>query len=609
MAPGLGSPDDSTQPGWGRTALESLADKTFLALRRYATPGHAQFILPGPASRAGQHSDGLEAFARSFLGVGYRLAGVDPAAGDRDDHDHAGWYAAGLAAGTDPDSAERWPLLTDVPQSRVEAAAVAIALHESRAWIWDRLEDRARQHIVDWLTPSATVSYPDNNWMWFCNVTQAFLRSVGADHDQQLVDDNIARLDAWYLGEDGAGRGGWYNDGTHGTIDWYNGWVMQLFSLWYCRMSAGTPGVENLTEHFRSRLRDYVGRLPTLWGADGASLFQGRSLIYRYATVAAAWAGAIFDASPAPAGQLRRLGLEGVRYFADRGAFDDRGLLSMGWLGRHESMRQPYSGPGSPYWSSHGFAGLVMPADDPFWSAPEVPLPVEQADTADVIEQPGWLVSGTCSDGIVRVVNHGVDHGGEQEDPLYNRLAYSTATAPLEATPDDGVADNQVVLMSDGMPSSRIGFERLVGQLGTGVAGSRWGGISCWSTIRAGVEVRAVRLDPAAQRVQQQLIISGYAIPQQPQEGARRQLRSEVRSLLDGGAADTVTVGGQSNAFGADPAVSRVVFSDPQTDHWYVVAVSLTDNNAPPWPTASVEDDTVRITWHDGDVTRVKPVR
>ncbi|SDT17120.1 DUF2264 domain-containing protein [Microlunatus soli] len=580
-----------------RQQLESFADKAFLALRPFATAGHARFELPGPSSHAGPISDGLEAFARSFLGVGYRLAGVDPDQPGGDDHDHAGWYAAGLIAGTDPDSAERWPALTEIAQSRVEAAAIAIALHESRSWIWDRLDDGARQRIVDWLAPSATVRYGDNNWLWFCNVTQAFLRSVGGPYDQQLIDDNIARLDSWYLG-DVDGRGGWYRDGPQGTVDWYNGWVMQLFSLWYCRMSAGEPGVEALLERYRPRLSDYVDRLPGLWGGDGAPLFQGRSLIYRYATAGAAWAGAIFDAATVGAGRLRRLGLQTVRYFADRGAFDDSGLLSMGWLGRHESMRQPYSGPGSPYWASHGLAGLVLPADDSFWSAPDEPLPVDQGDTTDVIAQPGWLVSGTRADGIVRIANHGVDHGGDREDPLYNRLAYSTATAPVESAAD--VADNQVMLTGPAGATTRVGFERLDFDAEQGIAGSSWGPISCWSVIDSGVEVRAVRLAATADLTGQRLVISGYAIPQYPQPGARQQLRSEVRSLLGDVSARTVIHSG-ANAFGSGLMINYLAIEDPEPDRWYVVAVSLTESTEEPaWPTAAISDDQrLHLTWQD----------
>jgi hypothetical protein len=566
-------------------------------LRPWATAGHARFDLPGPASRAGQVSDGLEAFARSFLAAGFRLS----AAAD-DPNDHAGWYAAGLVSGTDPSSPERWPDLADIAQSRVEAAAIAIALHESRSWIWDRLGNADQQRIIDWLVPSAEVGYGNNNWKWFANVTQAFLRSVDGPHDEKLINDNIALLDSWYL------DGGWYNDGERGSIDWYNGWVMHLFGLWYCRMSEGVSGVDELLDRYRERLRDYLSQAAWLFGADGAPLFQGRSLIYRYATVGAPWAGVIFDADPWTPGTLRRLAVGGVRYFAERGAFSPDGLLSMGWLGRHEAMRQPYSGPGSPYWSSLGLAGLVIGADDPFWTTPEHPLPIETGDIAEPIVPAGWLVSGTREDGIVRVINHGVDHSAahdDQEDPLYGRLAYSTVTAPAprEIGPP---ADNQVVLVGPaGETTRRVGFARLL--TGRRIAASAWGPITCTSVVHGAVEVRIIRLqsERPGDLDGVRLLVSGYAVPQQPVPGARQQLRSDVQILLGEGKQSS-TDHDQDNPFGSRLLINNAEFTALSVDQPYAVGISLTDGaEQPVWPSVVAEADAVRVGWPDGTVDLV----
>ncbi|UXX92242.1 DUF2264 domain-containing protein [Streptomyces sp. AD2-2] len=90
----------SPHTGWTRAHWEALADAQLTAVRPYSTDRHALLHLPGPASRNGRHSDGLEGFARTFLLAGFRLA----RSGDNDPHGHAGWYAEGLAAGTDPRS-------------------------------------------------------------------------------------------------------------------------------------------------------------------------------------------------------------------------------------------------------------------------------------------------------------------------------------------------------------------------------------------------------------------------------------------------------------------------------------------------------------------------
>ncbi len=347
-----------------RRHVVDLADRSLLALRPWATPDPARFDLPGPSSGSGPISDGLEAFARSFLTAGFRLlrAGVDP-------HDHAGWYARGLVTGTDPDSAEHWPSLGERGQARVEAAAIAIALHESRRWIWDRLTPRAQERIIDWLAGSIGAKYSFSNWRWFQNVTQAFLRSVGGPYDKDRVGGPtwsswIPAISAT-AGTATAGR-----TVAAATSTGTPAGSFQQFSLWYCRMSADEPGIETRLDTYRERLRDYVASAADLFGADGAPLYQGRSLVYRYATVGALWTGAIFNANPLPPGQLRRIAVGAIRYFADRDAFDGNGLLSLGWHSRFEPMRQSYSGPGSPYWASLGLAGLA-PARHSIRSGPK----------------------------------------------------------------------------------------------------------------------------------------------------------------------------------------------------------------------------------------------
>ncbi len=77
-----GDPRLSPYTGWTRAHWEAVADQLLLAVRPYARGGNALIGLPGPASRSGAWSDGLEGFARTFLLAAFRLAG----AGGRDPH-------------------------------------------------------------------------------------------------------------------------------------------------------------------------------------------------------------------------------------------------------------------------------------------------------------------------------------------------------------------------------------------------------------------------------------------------------------------------------------------------------------------------------------------
>ncbi|MFI6948135.1 DUF2264 domain-containing protein [Streptomyces sp. NPDC050422] len=516
----------SRTPSEDRAHWERTADRMLLAVRPYATGRHALINLPGVPSHSGPWSDGLEGFARTFLMAAFRLAGAD----GKDPHDLAGWYASGLAAGTDPANPERWPTFAECNQAKVEAASVALALHETRPWIWDRLDDQVRQQVLDWLAPMVGDPMPGNNWIWFQGVTEAFARTVNGSWRQQDLDRTIALTDGWYAGE------GWYSDGLtggeHRNFDHYNGWAMHLYPLWFCRIlgDAAPPG---LLDRYRARLHRFLEDQRLLIGANGSPLIQGRSLTYRHAALAPLWTGALFDATPLAPGETRAIASRMLDHFTDHGATDEHGLLTLGWHRPHRGVLQVYSGPASPYWASKGFIGLALPPDHPVWTQQATELAVEQSDFTRTLKAPGWLVSGTASDGVVRVVNHGGDHADparpHTDDPCYARFAYSTHTAPETpgdptagpgGCPETGPLDNAVVLIdAAGRASHRRPVTRISADGATAVSRSRahWPADARWdpfggpdtpytlgpwitvgSALRGSVEVRAVRVDPAS---------------------------------------------------------------------------------------------------------------
>ncbi|NSC25359.1 DUF2264 domain-containing protein [Streptomyces albus subsp. chlorinus] len=446
----------SPRTGWTRTHWETVADRMLDALLPYATPGLAQYRLPGRGSWSGLVVDGLEGFARSFLLAACRIAG----AGGEGVPELIERYAAGLAAGTDRASGESWPAITDRSQQMVEAASIAVALHETRPWLWDQMDSRVRQRVVDWFSGFVGARTWDNNWRLFQVVSEQFLASVGAPYRREDIERGLDRIEDWYVGD------GWYTDGDGRHFDYYAGWALHLYPLLWSRMAAATGGAAGdgggRTEVYRQRLAAYLTCYPHFFGADGAPVHQGRSLTYRFAALAPLWAGALTDCSPLPPGLTRRLGSGTLRHFLERGVPDERGLLPLGWYDTFLPSTQGYSGPASPYWASKGFLGLLLPAGHPVWTETERPLPVEEDDQRVALPAPGWLLHGTTHDGIVRLVNHGSDHqppeGGGRDDPHYCAFAYSTATAPVTAPhARPRAADNHLALLTpDGASSRRV---------------------------------------------------------------------------------------------------------------------------------------------------------
>ncbi|GGJ90319.1 hypothetical protein GCM10011583_22190 [Streptomyces camponoticapitis] len=632
-------------PAQDRAHWERTADRLLLAVRPYATGEHALIQLPGTPSHNGVRSDGLEGFARTFLLAGFRLAG----AGGADPHDLAGWYAAGLAAGTDPDNPERWPTFAECDQAKVEAASVALALHETRPWIWDRLDDKVRGRVLDWLAPMVGEPMPGNNWIWFQGVTEAFARTAGGQWRQQDLDRVIALTDGWYAGD------GWYSDGLtggeHRNFDHYNGWAMHLYPLWFCRiLGDAAPG--GLLDRYRDRLRRFLADQRLLVGANGSPLVQGRSLTYRHAALAPVWTGALFDATPLAPGETRGLANRMLDHFTAHGATDAGDLLTLGWHRPYRGILQVYSGPASPYWASKGFIGLALPPRHPVWTEEEHRLGVEQGDFTRTLTAPGWLVSGTASDGVVRVVNHGGDHADparpHADDPCYARFAYSTHTAP--ETPGDPTAgpgacadaeplDNAVVLLdAAGRASHRRPATRISVDGATAVSRSRahWPEDATWdpfggpdtrytpgpwitvgSALRGPVEVRAVRVDgdPGAGHV---LRIGGWALATDPRSAPEPRAVDGDKARVEGaGGLVSVVVGAHrlprpsvvagtgSNAIGAasaTPVVQTEGHVAHGTAHIALVHLGGADPAVLPQVTTRAEDTTllVEVTWPDG---------
>ncbi|MEU5671827.1 DUF2264 domain-containing protein [Micromonospora sp. NPDC047762] len=539
VAPSTDS-DVATAATWSRDDWLALADRMLAATRPFASPGHALVTFPGPEGGYGRAVDGLEGFARTFLLAGFRIAGARGVGLD----ELVARYTAGITAGTDPSAPDRWVRMDEHPQAKVEAASIALVLDMTRPWIWDRLPSVVRERVVNYLRPAVgDDTYPRINWVWFRLVVQTFLRSVGGPHSLDEMNEDLTTHDGFVRGE------GWMSDGPDRAYDHYVGWALHLYPTLWARMAGAADLAEQRRERDLAGLDRFLSDAVALVGADGSPLIQGRSLTYRFAAAAPFWVGAIAGVPSVSLGRLRGAATRIVRHFVANGAPDERGLLTLGWHGPWPRLAQSYSGPGSPYWASKGLLGIALPADHPVWATPEEPLPVEERDAVRAIHAPGWLISGTRADGIVRVVNHGTDHAVEgatvSDSPLYARLGYSTATTPV--LDDSGWAspvDQSVTLVDDaGRVTHRTGMRLLsvhVDTDGVGVAGSRalahWvdpdpgqrdhgggragrsrpaGHLTVYSLVRGPWELRLTRVDGLVDGVEAaalRLRIGGWAI-------------------------------------------------------------------------------------------------
>ncbi|MGC5167549.1 DUF2264 domain-containing protein [Luteimicrobium sp. DT211] len=578
-----------------RDALVALADRMLVAVRPFASPGGALITLPGAEGGYGRRVDGFEGFARTFLLAGFRIAG---ARGEGVD-ELLERYAAGLAAGTDPASEERWVRLDEHGQAKVEAASIALVLDLTRPWLWDRLPTTVQERVVAYLAAAVgDDTYPRINWVWFRLVVETFLRSVGGPWSADDMAEDLATHDSFVRAD------GWLADGQERAFDHYTGWALHLYPALWARMRGAEDLAAPRRAHDVALLDRYLQDAVALVGGDGSPLLQGRSLIYRFAAAAPFWVGSIAEVPSLGPGLLRRAATRVVGHFAEHGAPDERGLLTLGWHHEWRPLAQSYSGPGSPYWAAKGLLGIALPADHPVWTAPDEPLPVERGDVLRAVRAPGWIVSGTRADGVVRVVNHGTDHAVADADvadsPLYARLGYSTATSPLldDAAWRDPLDQSVALVDPRGRASHRSGMRVLAtradGDVGVAasVANAHWvqtaddepdhgsgrggeataaGVLTTVSLVRGPWELRLVRVDHPAEAAVS-LRVGGWAVSGDgPGESAH-----------DAGSA-RAAAGGLGSSVAVVPVGALAPAPDP-----VATGVDLRDDATPLGPTALV---------------------
>ena len=607
---------------WTRDQWVAYADRLLDGALAHTTPSGARVLFPGAEGGYGRAVDGLEGFVRTLLIAGFRIAGERGRGVD----DLAAWCLRGITAGVDPANPERWVALTEHPQAKVEAASIALVLDLARPWLWDALDQTTQDRVIGYLSPVVgDDSYPATNWLWFRVVVQTFLRSVGGPWSASDIAADLALHDRLQRAE------GWISDGEERSYDHYVGWALHLYPVLWARMQGASDLAADRVAGDVARLDRYLLDARALVGGDGSPLIQGRSLIYRFAAAAPFWAGVLAEVPSSSLGALRHAANRIVAHFADRGVPDSAGVLTMGWHDEWRALAQSYSGPGSPYWAAKGLLAVALPADHPVWTAPPEPLPVEEGDVLRAIAAPGWIVSGSRADGIVRVVNHGTDHASEgipsADSPLYARLGYSTATSPLldGASWFNPLEQSVTLVDADGRATHRSGMHPHAVRIdanGVGVAGSaggiHWlsaeaterhhgsglpgsldfaGVLEVGSLVRGAWEVRLARVtavDPRAVVLR----VGGWAVTGSAVTGSIAALRGRATS--------GVATRPDASPLG-DPTVVSYLDYPVLDGDWIAALVTLSP--ALEQPPASLDlvvtDDALdaSVTWPDGHVT------
>ena len=347
-----------------RKDFEALMHKILQPLLPLYSPGGALLQLGDTGVTYPRRTIGMEGFSRPLWALApYWLGGGQPGP-------FAEVYRRGLAAGADPDGPEYWGSPGDYDQLFVEMAAIACAILEVPAVVWEPLAENEKQNLARWLNTINTHELPHCNWLFFRVLVDLALDSVGMPCDLPQMERDLDEIDSWYVGD------GWYTDGTPSIKpqrDYYIPWALQYYGVLYSVFAAKRAPAR--AERFRRRALEFGRQFAFWFDENGAALPYGRSLGYRFGQCAFYSACVFAGLEPLPLPVMKGIIVRNLQWWMAQPIFDRDGVLTIGYTYPQLYMSERYNAPGSPYWGMKSFVVLALPADHPFWSAEAAPLP------------------------------------------------------------------------------------------------------------------------------------------------------------------------------------------------------------------------------------------
>lgn len=381
-------------------------------LKSHYSEGRTRLQIGNTGSGCPSSTAEIEGFSRVLWGLIPMLAG-----GIEEDL----WDICleGIRNGTNPEHEEYWGAVADYDQRLVEMAAFGFALALIPDRIWGPQSERERLHLYQWLNQINHHPCHDCNWLFFNVLVNLGFRKAGLSFDQEQMDNNLKRIDDFYLSE------GWYSDGVGAHVDYYGPFAIHYYSLLYVKLMGEEDPVR--TRMYKERATEFANEFIHWFTPEGAALPYGRSLSYRFAQSAFWSAMAFAEVDSLPLGVVKGLIMRNLRWWFQQPIFDAHGVLTIGYAYPNLIMAENYNAPGSPYWAMKTFLPLALSEDHPFWQAEELPLP--QISNMRVQLPAHFVICREEENGHVAGFNTGHLSSNEHThtSAKYEKFVYSTA--------------------------------------------------------------------------------------------------------------------------------------------------------------------------------------
>ena len=332
-------------------------------------------------------------------------------------------------------------------QTLVEFGALALSLTVMPEIIWEPLTQKEKDDLAALMLSYGNGPTIGSNWRFFNIFVMSFFKDHGYEVKDSYMDELLLKSLAQYRGY------GWYNDSP--AYDYYSMWAFQMYGMIWAHY-YGEKFNPEAGRQFVSNFRDLVPNYPYMFAKDGKMNMYGRSITYRIAAaVPFPLMGWLNDPS-IDYGWMRRIASSTLLQFLENPALMEDRVPTLGFYGAFEPAVQIYSCRGSVYWMGKAFLGLLLPADNPFWTA------VENNGAWEKELQPGKVYNKFMEGSNTLVTNYPNSGTSEirawchetvakdwqkfRSTENYNKLSYNTAFPWMADSPDGKVSMNYAVL-------------------------------------------------------------------------------------------------------------------------------------------------------------------
>jgi hypothetical protein len=247
-------------------------------------------------------------------------------------------------------------------QNLVEFGALSVSLFVAPEILWDPLTQQQKDALA-----ATMLSYGDgptvgSNWKFFNIFVLSFFKSKGYTVNEKLLVEYLDKSLLHYRGS------GWYNDAP--AYDYYSMWAFQMYGPLWSEL-FGKKYYPEYVKKFYDNFHPLKDNYPYLFSRNGEMVMWGRSMPYRFASVIP-FALTGYENDPSiNYGWMRRIASGVLLQFIRHPSFMEDNIPSLGFYGAFEPAVQPYSCRSSVFWMGKAFLALLLPADNPFWSAKE----------------------------------------------------------------------------------------------------------------------------------------------------------------------------------------------------------------------------------------------